>query len=70
MGVLLTGEYQGVSVLTEAIKEAVNHGMLDLSATVSDVVLIAVPVVIGVIALTAGVNFAISKVRSVASWAS
>lgn len=62
--------YTGVSVLTEGIKTAVNHGMLDLSATVSDVVLIAVPVVIGVIALTAGVNFAVSKVRSIASWAS
>ena len=62
--------YQGVSVLTDGIKTAVQNGMLDLSATVSDVVLVAFPVVIGVIALTAGVNFAISKVRSIASWAS
>ena len=67
---MLNPAYQGVSVLTDAIKTAVSNGMLDLSATVSDVVLIAVPVVVGVIALTAGVNFAISKVRSIASWAS
>ena len=63
-------DYTGVSVLTEAIKKAVSNGMLDLQATVIDVVGITVPVVIGVIALTAGVNFAVSKVRSIASWAS
>lgn len=62
--------YQGSSVLTGDVKEAIQHGMLDLSATVTDVLLISVGVIVGVIALTAGVNFAMSKVRSIASWAS
>lgn len=70
MNSFLATSYAGVSVLTEAVRNSVSNGMLDLQATVTDVVGLAVPVVIGVIALTAGVNFAIGKVRSIASWAS
>lgn len=70
MGVLAAADYVGKSVLTDGIKTAVSNGMADLAATVDDVVLISVGVIIGVIALTAGVNFAISKVRSITSWAS
>ena len=58
------------SVLTDAMRTTITNGMTSLSDTVSDVLLIAVPVIVGVIALGAGVNFAMSKVRSVASWAS
>lgn len=57
--------YVGKSVLTDDVKTAVSNGMADLSATVSDVVLLAVPVTVGVIALTAGVNFALRKVKGV-----
>lgn len=69
---LIAAASTGVSVLTNNadIKTAIETGIANLSATVSDVLLIAVPAVVGVIALTAGVNFAMSKVRSVASWAS
>ncbi len=70
MHLLNIGATTGVSVLTEGLKTAVAQGMADLGATVSDVLLISVPAVVGVIALTAGINFAMSKVRSVASWAS
>lgn len=71
MNILLTGDtYEGVSVLTEGIRTAISNGMADLAATVDDVVLLSVGCVVGVIALTAGVNFAISKIRSIASWAS
>lgn len=66
----LAAAYTPTSVLSESVKSAISNGMGDLSATVTDVLLIAVPVIVGVIALTAGVNFAMSKVRSVASWAS
>lgn len=66
----LAAAYTPTSVLTEGVKSAISNGMADLSATVSDVLVTAIPVIVGVIALTAGVNFAMSKVRSVASWAS
>lgn len=58
------------SVLTESVKSAITSGVDSLSATVSDVILIVVPATIGVIALTAGVNYALRKIRSVISSAS
>lgn len=70
LNIAAAADYIPTSVLTESVKTAISNGMGDLSATVTDVLLISVPVVVGVIALTAGVNFAMSKVRSVASWAS
>lgn len=67
MGNAILAAASGTSVLTDEIKTAVNSGMLNLSATVSDVVLLAVPVTISVIALTAGVKYALKKVRGVIS---
>lgn len=67
---VVAGAYVAQSYLTEGVTESVSHGMLDMQATVTDVVLIAIPVIIGVIGLTVGANFAISKIRSIASWAS
>ena len=66
----VAASYTPTSVLTDSVRTAISEGMGNLSATVSDVLLIAVPVIVGVIALTSGINFAMSKVRSVASWAS
>jgi len=57
----------GTSVLTEAMKTVISSGMADLSATVTDVLVVAVPATIGIVALTAGVNYAITKVRGVIS---
>ena len=67
---VLASSYTGTSVLTDAVKTAVSNGIADLSATVSDVILLAVPATIGVIALTAGVNYALRKVRGVIAKAS
>lgn len=57
----------GVSVLDEAMKGVIQAGMLNLQATVSDVLVVAVPVIVGVIALTAGVGYALRKVHAVMS---
>lgn len=68
---LLSSEASSASsVLTDAVKGAITSGVASLSATVSDVILIVVPATIGVIALTAGVNYALRKIRSVISSAS
>lgn len=67
---LLAADYVGQSVLTDTIKTAVSNGVADLMATVTDAVGLTTPTIIGAIALTGGVAFVISKVRSVLSWAS
>lgn len=70
MNSLTTFALTGTSVLNATMKTAVETGINDLVATVDDVLLITVPAIIGVIALSAGVNFAMSKVRGITSWAS
>lgn len=67
---LLDPAYSGVSVLTDAVKKSVEHGLADLNATASDVILLVIPVTIGVIALSAGINYAIKKIKGVLSKAS
>lgn len=62
--------YVAKSFLTDTVQQAVSHGMLDMQSTVTDVLLISIPIIIAVIGLTVGANFAISKIRSIASWAS
>lgn len=57
------------SVLTDEVKTAINTGLDSLSATVSDVVMLVIPVSITIIALTAGVRYALKKVRGVISQA-
>ena len=57
----------GTSLITESIKTAIESGLANMSATVSDVILITIPVTIGIIALTAGVKFALKKVKGVIS---
>lgn len=57
------------SVLDEAMKTTLSNGFASLQATVTDVVGIAVPVAVGIIALTAGVHYALKKVRGVLSYA-
>ena len=52
-------------VLDASTLELIKGGMEQLAGTVGQVLTIAVPAVIGVIALTAGVNYALRKVSSV-----
>lgn len=68
--IILSGSSAGTSVLTDTVKSAISSGISDMSATVSDVILLVIPATIGVIALTAGVNYALRKIRGVISKAS
>lgn len=52
-------------VLTEAMTQAIQSGFDSLSATVTQVILISVPVSVSIIALTGGVRYALKKVRGV-----
>lgn len=57
----------GTSVLEGTTRTVVQQGLADAGATVTDVVGIAVPVVIAAVLLTAAVNYAIKKVKGVLS---
>lgn len=53
--------------MPEEIMTALTAGFTTVQTTATDVVLVAVPVAVGVVALTAGVNFAIKKIKGVLS---
>lgn len=55
----------GASVLDETMKTVISGGFTTLTDTVSDVLTVAVPAIVGVIALTAGIGYAVRKIRSV-----
>lgn len=55
----------GASVLDETMKTVISGGFTTLTDTVSDVLTVAVPAIVGVIALTAGVGYAVRKIRAV-----
>lgn len=52
-------------VLSEDVVKAITLGFSQLSATVSQVIGIAVPAAVSIIALTGGVKYALKKVRGV-----
>lgn len=56
-------------VLNDVMISAVQSGMDSLVGTVGQVLAISVPAAIGVIALTAGVKYALKKVKGVISMA-
>lgn len=56
-------------MLSEGIMTLISGAFDDLSSTVTQVLTVSVPAVVGIICLTAGVNFALSKVRGVLGWA-
>lgn len=59
------GEVVQSGVLDDATLNLIKTGMEQLSGTVSQVLTIAVPAIVGIICLTAGVNYALRKVHSV-----
>ena len=56
--------------MPEAVMTALTAGFSTVQSTATDVVVVAVPVLVGVVALTAGVNFAVKKIKGVLSSAS
>lgn len=69
LGTLAT-TYTGNSMLTEELKTSIVNGAYDILATVKDAAGVTLVVIIGAIAFTVGINYALRKVRSVGSWAS
>lgn len=57
--------FGATGVLNEAMLSIVTSGFETLTATVSQVLTVSVPACVGIIALTAGVSYALRKVRSV-----
>lgn len=58
------------SALDEATKVVIQNGFDTMTLTVKDVVAISVVAAVAVIALTAGVNYALKKIRGIMSKAS
>lgn len=69
-GILASGSGAATGALTEAMLSTVQGGFDTLVATVGQVIPIAVTASVSVIALTAGVNYALKKIRGVLSKAS
>lgn len=67
---LASGSTTATSALSDATKAVIQSGFETMTATVTDVIGIAVVASVGVICLTAGVNFALKKIRGVMSKAS
>lgn len=51
--------------LSQEVLDAINAGFTQLSGTVTQVIGIAVPAAVSIIALTGGVKYALKKVRGV-----
>lgn len=70
LGILATSGGGAAGVLTESMLTTVQGGFDTLVATVGQVIPIAVTASVSVIALTAGANYALKKIRGVLSKAS
>lgn len=66
---LVAGEATGTSVLTDSMKAAMNLGIANLTATVNDVLAVIIPAALVLIAINAGCNFALGKIRGLLGWA-
>lgn len=69
MGSLLASA-AGTSAISTDMKAVLQGGFADMTATVTDVVGISVAACVGIICLTAGVNYALKKIRGVLNKAS
>lgn len=70
MGAVMPVAAAGTSVLTDNIKTSIQNGIANLQATVSDAIAITIGATVGVIALTAGVSYALKKIKGVVKSAS
>lgn len=56
-------------MLEESTLTLITKGFTDMQSTVTQVLTIAVPAIVGIICLSGGVNFALGKLRGVLGWA-
>ena len=59
----------GTSVLTDAMKTAMESGIANLTATFNDVLGVVIPAALVLICINAGANFALGKIRGLMGWA-
>lgn len=69
-GMLLASGAAASGAITESMMTAIQGGFDTLTATVTQVMPLVVTASVSVIALTAGVNFALKKIRGILSKAS
>lgn len=62
-------EVVGTGVLSSDTLQLVTQGFADMKATVTQVLTVAIPATIAIICVSAGANYALSKVRGVLGWA-
>lgn len=60
---------KGENMLDETTLGLITQGFADMKTTVTQVLGVAVPAIVGIITLSAGVNYALGKVRGVLGWA-
>lgn len=56
-------------MLDEATLKLVTDGFADMKSTVAQVLTVAIPAIIGIICLSRGANYALSKISGVLGWA-
>lgn len=56
-------------MLSEEILGLITTAFADMKSTVTQVLGVAVPAIVGIICISSGVNYALSKVRGVLGWA-
>lgn len=56
-------------MLDETTLGLITSAFSDMQSTVTQVLGVAVPAIVGIICLSAGVNYALGKVRGVLGWA-
>lgn len=59
----------GTSIITETMKQSMQGGIDNLIATFNDVIGLIIPAAIIMICISAGVGFALSKIRGLIGWA-
>lgn len=57
------------AMLDEATLKLVTDGFADMKSTVGQVLTVAIPAIIGIICLSRGANYALSKISGVLGWA-
>lgn len=56
-------------MLNEEMVTLITSAFADMKSTVSQVLAISVPVIVGIICLNGGIRFALGKLRAVLNWA-
>lgn len=56
-------------MLSEEVMTLITQGFSDMKTTVTQVLAVSIPAIVGIICLSGGANFALGKLRGVLGWA-